>query len=298
MRLLELIKTSTEYLRQAHLEEPSVEAELLVLYAAGTDRITAYRDNPETSRDVAHKIDGFLARRKQGEPLQYIIGYVDFLSLKISVGRGVLIPRPETELLAQEAIKEIRKQKSEEDRKMSGIKQPASNISLSFHILDLCCGSGCISLALAKEFPNDKIIGTDISETALMYARKNAETNAINNVNFLGGSLFEPIQGKLQFDLITANPPYIKTADIPCLQKEIREWEPLKAIDGGPDGLAFYRIILANAPSYLRKEKAIMLEIGHDQANAVSSIARQSGFRRISVLKDFAGIERILLAKK
>lgn len=166
------------------------------------------------------------------------------------------------------------------------------------NILDLCSGSGCLSLFLAKEFPQANIYGTDISAIALSYAQENADMNMIRNVKFLNGSLFDPVDKSLSFNLIISNPPYIKKQDIKTLQREVRNWEPVEALDGGVDGLDFYRGIFAEGGKYLKKNAAIMLELGFDQADAVREIAGNSGFKKITVKKDFAGIDRILTAEK
>jgi release factor glutamine methyltransferase len=293
MRLLEAIKSASESLEKAGIADSLEEAELLVLHAAGLERLRAYIDNPETDRKTSGRISRLIKRRALGEPVQYIIGKVEFLGLDIRVGKGVLIPRPETELLAEEAIKAVSTQQSACNKKNSLIKHQTSR---SF--LDLCTGSGCIALVLAKEFPDALVYATDISQRALKYAKENAGINGIKNITFLKGSLFEPLKKHLKFDLITANPPYIKKLDIPGLQREVRDWEPINALDGGPDGLDFYRQIFAPAPEYLRENGSILVELGFGQSEAVEEIAENNGFRNITVLKDFAGIDRILKAKK
>src|SRR3990172_9337879 len=193
MRLLDALKSASEYLEKAGVEDPFVDAELLVFHAAGTERLAAYVENPVVPKGLASKIKRLLARRARGEPLQYILGHVDFLGLKIHVGKGVLIPRPETELLVEEAMEEIKK------------KGPGP-----LHILDLCTGSGCVALALAREFPRAEVYAADVSKTGVRYAKKNAALNGLGNIMFLTGSLFRPVGNDLSFDLITANPPYIK----------------------------------------------------------------------------------------
>ncbi len=207
MRLLDTIKSSSDYLEKSGIADPLVDAELLVLHAAGMDRLRAYMDNPEADRRLLTRINRLVKRRAGGEPLQYIIGHVDFLGLEIRVGKGVLIPRPETELLVEEAIKTVK-------RKALGVKsseKSPSAISLQpSAFLDLCTGSGCIALALAREFPDAQVYATDVSAKAIKYARDNADRNGIRNVTFLKGSLFTPVAEHMSFDLITANPPYIK----------------------------------------------------------------------------------------
>jgi len=168
-------------------------------------------------------------------------------------------------------------------------------------ILDLCTGSGCIALALAKAFPDAEIYGIDTSGAAIHYAEENAKNNGIQNVTFLKGSLFEPLTKKLTsrishlaFDLIISNPPYIKKGDIITLQPEVRDWEPDDALNGGEDGLEYYREIMSEAKNYLKRDGLLMSEIGIDQAEAVKEIARGAGFENISLKKDYAGIDRIM----
>jgi release factor glutamine methyltransferase len=293
MRLLDALRSATEYLESAGIEDAFADAELLVLHAVGTERISAYMENPEIGKGLSAKIRRLNRRRAAGEPVQYIIGHVDFLGLRIDVGKGVLIPRPETELLAQEAIRQVR-------GKDAGIKTHDENSSLltphpSLKILDLCTGSGCIALALAREFRAADVYAADVSKSALKYAKKNAGLNGVNNVTFLEGSLFGPVKNLL-FDLIISNPPYIRTADLPGLQREIREWEPVDALDGGPEGLDFYAEIFSGARAHLKKNGAVIVELGFGQAKDVAKIARQSGFLSIEITKDYAGIERILKA--
>lgn len=294
MRILEAIKPAIELLEKAGIDDPFADAEILAFHAAGIDRLTAFTDNPEVNEETHARIHEMLQRRAAGEPLQYITGEVDFLDLKIKVGRGVLIPRPETELLAQEATEKVQRLTFS----VQGLKKHRTMNVEHFNILDLCSGSGCIALALARAFPEVAVYGTDISETAVSYARQNAEVNRIQNVSFLQGSLFEPLEKKLLFDLIVSNPPYIRRADLQTLQREIRDWEPVEALDGGDDGLDFYRRIFADAERHLEKTGSVMLEVGFDQAGSVKEIAENSGFRKITIKKDFSGIERILTAEK
>ena len=295
MRLLDIIKSSSDYLEGAGVADPLVDAELLVLHAAGMERLRAYIDNPEIDRSLRSKINRLVTRRASGEPLQYIVGHVDFLGLDIRVGRGVLIPRPETELLVEEAIRTVKSKALSVKRSE---KTPSAISHQPLAILDLCTGSGCIALAIAKEFPAARLYATDLSAKAIKYAKQNAEGNGIENITFLKGSLFGPVEEDMAFDLITANPPYIRTSDISGLQREVREWEPVDALDGGADGLDFYREILSKASGYLKADGCILFELGFGQAEAVREIAEGSGFKKLTILKDFAGIDRVLKAGK
>ena len=298
MRLLDAIRESSEYLEQSGIEDPFEEAELLVLYAAAIDRLAAFVENPEAGKDLLRKIRRLLRRRAKGEPLQYLIGHVDFLGLTITVGRGILIPRPETELLAREAIKIVQDSrrkvplpKNIERRSLNGTQGP-------YRVLDLCTGSGCVALALARELPDARVYGSDVSEIAIRRAGANAQLNRIGNVTFLKGSLFGPVADAAPFDMIVSNPPYIKTGEISGLQREIRDWEPRKALDGGEEGLDFYRRILSGAGGFLKQRGIVVVELGFGQAAAVAEIAKASGFKKIRVMKDYAGIERILRAER
>lgn len=310
MKFSQILKSSAEFLKKSGVPDAAVDSEILILHAVGTDRLTAYRDNPGISEAQRNKIQELLERRAEGEPVQYIAGHVDFLSLRINVGKGVLIPRPETELLAQEAIETLNSQKKPLSRHFSF--ETENTLSLrgggkgwgddsedsSLHILDLCTGSGCLALAIAREFPDAIVFGADISEASVRYAMQNAKLNGIKNAFFLCGSLFDPINESLKFDMIVSNPPYIRTSDIPGLQKEIKDWEPAEALNGGRDGLDFYRKIFSEAGRFLKKHGKILLEIGFGQAEAIHQTAEENGFSDIVIKKDFSGIERILKAGK
>ncbi len=282
MRLLDALRSSTEYLEKAGIEDAFADSEILALHAAGADRLEAYMENPEIPKGTLAKIRRLVKRRAKGEPVQYIVGHIEFLGLKIHVGKGVLIPRPETELLVEEAIKTAGR---------GGVTPPL------LRILDLCTGSGCIALAIAKSFPDADVYGTDVSKTALRYAKKNARENGVENAAFLQGSLFSPLKPDIYFDLIVSNPPYVRRSDIEGLQREIKEWEPSEALDGGVEGLDFDRRIFADARGHLCQGGKIIVELGFGQAMDVEAIALGLGFKNIEVKKDYAGIERILKAE-
>ncbi len=306
MRLLDALKSSTEYLEKAGIEDAFADSEVLVLHAAGVERLAAYMDNPEVSKGTLSKIRRLVRRRAEGEPLQYIVGHVEFLGLKIHVGKGVLIPRPETELLAEQTINiaqgasgkgQTAKEINAAGDRLSAVGKKQTTEKKTLRILDLCTGSGCIALALARGFPDAAVYGTDTSEKALRYAKKNAVENSIGNVTFLPGSLFSPFKPDACFDVIVSNPPYVRRADIEDLQREIKEWEPLEALDGGPEGLDFYRRIFAGARDHLCKDGKIIVELGFGQATDVEAIAGGLGYKNIEVSKDYSGIERILKAE-
>lgn len=298
MNALDKIKEITASLKRFGIDDASKESEIILTSTLSIDKVVLYRDNSALSEKDMKTIDRILSRRAKREPLQYILGYIEFYGLKIKVGEGVLIPRPETELMAKEVLKKVsgfRSQVSGQDENSLLVARCSP-----LRILDLCTGSGCLALAIAKNFPDAQVYGTDISGTAIKYAKENAELNEIGNAVFLKGSLYEPLKQfvsdmLLKFDVIVSNPPYIMSNDIANLQPEIKNWEPRNALDGGEDGLKYYRDILSEARRYLTPEGLIFLEIGEGQAEEVSGIAQQNGLGNISVKKDFAGIDRIVI---
>lgn len=316
MKTINKLKEAAKFLESCGIEAPEKEAEIFVREGLDINTVETYRDNPELSKEQIRTLEYMLKRRVRHEPLQYILGYEEFLGLKLLVGSGVLIPRPETEFMAEQAIKTVKSYKLKvisENKNSSLFPHP-----LSLNILDLCTGSGCLALALAKEFPDFEIYGTDISEIAIGYARKNAEINNIKNATFLTGSLFQPFKKidtdcclpfspldnsisnptGFTFDLIISNPPYIRTDDIKGLQPEVKDWEPAIALDGGTDGLDFYRELIPAARYFLKDNGLIILELGNGQSSRVAEIIESSGYIHIEIIKDYAGIERIIHASR
>lgn len=290
MKALEKVRIAGELLERSGISDPRIDAEQIIAHCLGISRIELFRDDPDIGEEAMSLVDGYLQRRARREPLQYILGFVEFHGLIMRVGRGVLIPRPETELLVEETISLLR-----------GDVTETSKLS----ILDMCAGCGCISLALAKEFPRAEVYGVDISETAIRYAVENARRNKISNVTFLWGSLFDPVRGIRQigasvsiFDIIVSNPPYIRAGDIAMLEPEIRDWEPREAVNGGEDGLDFYRAIIPSAGEFLEPNGYLVFEIGVGQADPVREIARSAGYRPSDVRKDYSGVERVVVFKR
>lgn len=284
MRALEKLTYAASVLRSKGIPYPEKEAEALVADVLDMDGLTLIVENPLLDDERSEELDNCIERRLKGEPLQYIIGFVNFYGLRIRVGKGVLIPRPETELLVEEVLRTgIGNRKSASD---------SAGAPGKVRILDLCTGSGCIALAIAAHMTHAGVYAVDISDIALEYAGENAGINGIGNVTFLKGHLFEPVRD-LKFHIIVSNPPYIKSADIPYLQEEIRMWEPIEALDAGEDGLDYYREIIANLETCLLDRGRCFLEIGFDQRDALEALAGQYGFRS-SFRKDFAGHYRIM----
>ena len=287
MTALTKMKEIAALFEQSGIEDPAREAEMLITGLLDIDRAGLYADDAGIPEDRAQHIDDLAVRRTRGEPIQYLIGCLPFYGLTIYVGSGVLIPRPETELLIDEAVKAVERQAS---------RVALERISEKFTILDLCTGSGCIALSMARHFPDAIVYGVDASEAAMVYATQNALANDVHNVCFKLGDLFAPVN-TLHFDCIVSNPPYVRHDEIKSLQREIREHEPISALDGGRDGLVFYRRIFRDAPAYLKDNGIIMLEIGFGQSSAVRELALSAGFTQLHFIKDFAGIERIFTAK-
>lgn len=232
----------------------------------------ALRLKKEISDDEFSSMLKIAKERATGRPLSQVLGYTEFLGLEISVNENVLCPRPETELLAEQAILFLKDKKNA-------------------RALDLCTGSGCIAIALSV-FSKAVICASDISEKALETAKKNAEKHNAE-IDFVLSDAFDGVSGK--FDLIVSNPPYIPSRDIEGLDREVKDFEPRLALDGGEDGLDFYRIIAANADKYLNDGGALMLECGQGQARDI--IKMLSGFD-CAIVNDLQGIERIVKAVK
>ncbi|KJR41629.1 N5-glutamine S-adenosyl-L-methionine-dependent methyltransferase [Candidatus Magnetoovum chiemensis] len=273
-------------LRNAGLDEPEREFNELLLHSLNISELSIYRADYEISSSQLNFLAALVERRVNGEPLQYIIGEVEFYDLKLKVGSGVLIPRPETELLVEQTVELIKSRIREKNRFFD-----------NFKALDLCTGCGCIALSIAKAFPLSAVYGVDISQEALEYAKTNRKSNNITNVVFLQGSLYEPVKA-IAFDLIVSNPPYIKSGDIASLQREIALYEPHIALDGGADGLDYYNDILDCAKDHLNDNGMIVLELGYGLAGKIIDIAQMSGFNFIEIHKDYAQIDRIAVIGK
>ena len=221
----------------------------------------------------AENVDAFeaaLQKRCTRIPVQHITGVQNFMGLDFCVNEHVLIPRFDTEILVEEVMKELHD---------------------GFSILDMCTGSGCILLSLLKYSNNCKGIGVDISEDALAVAKKNQERLGIE-ASFMNSNLFEQVTGK--YDIIVSNPPYIRSDVIPTLMDEVRLHEPILALDGTEDGLFFYRKIVEESPAYLNGGGMLFFEIGYDQGEAVKGLMEENGFKNIKVVKDFAGLDRVV----
>lgn len=272
----EVYREGAARLGEADIEEAELDARLLLEFVCGTDRNTLLvHGERDVSEEEYGRYCGLIERRAVHVPLQHLTGEQDFMGLTFLVNKDVLVPRQDTEVLVEEAMKHLH----------DGMR-----------ILDLCTGSGCILLSLLHYSNDCEGVGVDLSARALSVAGKNYEIQRTQRpdmkARFLEGNLFEGLEDR--FDMIVSNPPYIKTDVIDTLMPEVREYEPVMALDGGTDGLAFYRRIAGDAGAYLNGGGMLFFEIGCEQADSVKRIMEQAGFRGIEVVKDFAGLDRIV----
>ena len=285
MTIAEAITKAAARLAAHQVPEPRRDAELLLGHVLDHDRAWLVAHYPDDMDGQAGRdFDRLLDRRVAREPVQYIVGRQEFWGLPFTVTPDVLIPRPETEQVIEASLEALQETDS-----------PV--------IADLCTGSGCIAVSLARELPNARIFALDRSEAALVVARKNARHHeAVDRIRFLAGDLFEPL-GELElrgiFDLITANPPYIRSDELASLQPEVRDFEPEMALIAGPLGTEIAERTLIGAPDFLRSTGTLVMEMGIGQADTLRSMAAKTGvYRTIRVLKDLAGIDRVIVAKK
>ena len=268
-------------LKNAGVEAYALEARLLVAYAVGKTKEEFVRDlRLYTSDENEQKIEALLQRRIAGEPLAYLIGEWEFHGLPIVVTPDVLIPRMDTEVLVDAAL-----------RVLVGRKMNA-------RILDLCSGSGCIGCALAHELPAARVVMVDISDEALTVSKENLRRNHQNRTICLKADALEkPPMGIGTFDLIVSNPPYVASMDILTLDSSVRDYEPLGALDGGEDGLMFYRAIVRHWTQILRPGGWLMFEVGEDQADTVMALMTEEKYTDVTALEDTAGIRRVVVGR-
>ncbi|HJU06152.1 MAG TPA: peptide chain release factor N(5)-glutamine methyltransferase [Nitrospiraceae bacterium] len=283
--LSRLLRESVCLLADAGVEQADNEAAWIVEFALGMRRADLYvqRQCQVDSSEWASAM-ALIRRRAMREPLQYILGTQEFCGLDFDVVPDVLIPRPETELLVDEVVREC-----------AAVSSPA--------IADLGTGSGCIAVALAKALPNAHLYATDVSKAALDLARRNAARHAVDKqLMFLHGDLFKPIEQlglNGQLTAIVSNPPYIADSEFATLPPEVAQYEPKVALAGGPDGLFLYRRLLRDAREYLTLGGLLVLEIGYGHANALRRLAEDlNAYHLVRTLNDQAGIERVLTLKK
>lgn len=281
-----VLKRAYERLDGSGVPDARAESEYLLTHILKCKRHELFMNSgkPLTDEELS-LLEEYIKRRIGREPAQYITGEVEFRGLAFKVTRDTLIPRPETELLVEEALHAARASGE------GGIK-----------IIDLCTGSGCIAVSVAKELPGCRVYATDISGKALKVARENAVKNGVaGRVGFFEGDLFKPLSSSnlySRINLVLSNPPYVSGADMDKLAPEVKDYEPREALYGGEDGLDFIRSIINGSQEYLLPGGYLIMEIGYGQAQSIKDIALKTGFfEGIEVKKDYSGIERIFKAR-
>lgn len=276
MKVFDAVRYGAGYLMDI-TGDARLEAELLLSFTLGVDReyILINRDR-EISEDDVKRYDDILRMRKSGIPYQYIVGKKYFMGLMFNVSPSVLIPRNDTEILVEEALKRLKR----------------GDI-----VLDIGTGSGAIAVSIAK-YKDVKVYAVDISCKALEIAKGNAAINDVSDrVVFIESDLYSSLPGDIKFDLIVSNPPYIRSCDIEGLQKEVKK-EPLIALDGGADGLMYYRRIVKDSADYIKAGGTLAFEVGYDQAIDVKNILINGGYSEIEIAKDLQGIDRVVIGKR
>ena len=269
-----LLADGTKMLTQAGIDEAELDARYILEYITGLNSAQYFIHSEDIiEKNKAEEFFRLIERRSKRIPLSYVIGTRDFFGLTFKVNENVLIPEQETELLVEEVIKH----------------------SEGKSVLDMCTGSGCIAISIALFGKPSKVAASDISEKALEVARENAKSLKAGEISFIQGDMFENVTDK--FDIIVSNPPYIETGEIDELMPEVRDYIPRLALDGDIDGLKFYRIISKEAVKKLNKNGRIFYEIGYNQSRAVASILLENGFTDVKIMKDYSGLDRIVMAK-
>jgi len=276
----DLLREAVERLSSAGVDSPTLDAELMLARAVDTSR-TVLLTHPEAVPDDGPlaQFAEFVRLRAKRMPLAYILGRKEFHGIDFEVAPAVLIPRPETEILVDAALEVLRE---------------TSGPTLA----DLGVGSGAIAVSLAVCLPDAHVFGTESSSAALELAGRNVERHGVGDrVELRLGDLFDPLRG-LSFHAIVSNPPYIPTAEIPTLQPEIARYEPRGALDGGPDGLDYYRRIVPDALAFLRPSGVLLVEVGAGQSPEVCSLFRGQGYTGVQAVRDYSGIERVVIGRK
>ena len=286
MTIAETIVLAAQKLSESGIKEARLDAEVLLAHVLKKDRVWLITHSKDVlEQGTAELFEDQIDRRARREPLQYIIGNQEFWGLEFIVSSDVLIPRPETELVVETAIKAVQAK-----------GKPAT-------IIDLCTGSGCIAISLAKELGESLFFATDKSTRALAVARENARMHGVSDrIRFLEGDLFEPLEELAicgQVDIIVSNPPYVASGDCGSLQPEVRDYEPAMALFAGPKGTEIHRKIIESAPRFLGDTGILIMEMGLGHAEALGDMIRESKqYRSFEILKDLAGIERVIAAQR
>ncbi len=281
-----LLNWVTEYLTNKKIDAPRLSAELLLSHVLSMKRIELYTSfDRVVEMELLDRLRDLVKRAGQQEPVAYLVGRTEFYSLEIAVNSDCLIPRPETELLVERAIEFLRARSGKQS------------------VCDLCTGSGCIAVAIAKNFPKAHIFATDISSEALKVAADNVEKHKLHDhITLLQGDLFDPVVPALdggKFDLIVCNPPYVSNTEYEALDRNVKEYEPSTALLAGQDGLDIYRLIVDKAGGFLKDDGALIMEIGYAQGPAIRKLLAKTGeFISVRIEKDFNDNDRVVTAEK
>ncbi len=276
-----VLEWTTGHLTKHGSDTPRLDAEILLAHCRQCRRIQLYTqyDDPLTDT-VRAQMRGLVQRRAQREPVAYLVGHREFFSLEFQVTGDVLIPRPDTETLVMESLTVLKEQHAP-------------------RVLDLCTGSGCVAIAIAKNAPTATVTAVDLSPAAVEMARKNVDQHKLGDrVTVLEGDLFAPLPAGTEFDLIVSNPPYIPSGDLATLEEDVRKFEPLLALDGGPDGLDLIRRLLSEGQTWLRSGGTLALEFTPEQSEAILQLASSTSWQHPRAIKDAGHRWRCLLAKK
>lgn len=282
MIIKEVLKTAIEKLKNKNIEDASMKVKMILSDTLNKEKeYLLVHDQDELDEDILKVFDERLNKLISGKPIQYILNKQDFMGLHFYVDENVLIPQPDTENLVEEVIK---------------ISKTLKMCKEQLKVLDMCTGSGAIAVSLSKYVDKALIYASDISINALDVAKKNAKSNS-SDITFIHSDLFNDIEISNQFDIIVSNPPYIETEVIKSLSKEVQE-EPIIALDGGKDGLDFYREIIKCAKEYLIKDGYLALEIGYDQKDSVIKLLQDNDYKNIYSKKDLSGNDRVVVGQK
>ena len=290
-----VLEWTTGHLKKHGSDTPRLDAEILQAHSRGCQRIQLYTAYDETLTDaIRAKMRELVQRRAQAEPVAYLVGHREFFSLDFRVTKDVLIPRPDTETLVIEIIEGI---------KQLAAKQTESGDTSPIRIIDLCTGSGCVAVSVAKRSQmsklNVQIMATDISAAALAIATENAAKHGVQDlITFADGDLFAAISSDSRFDIIASNPPYIPTAEIATLDAEVAKHEPLLALDGGASGFVVMDRLIAAAPDYASPNALFLMELSPEQADTATEKLNATGkYRDVTVCRDLAARPRVMKAR-
>ena len=291
-----VLEWTTGHLKKHGSDTARLDAEILLAHARGCQRIQLYTAYDEPLADaVRATMRDLVQRRAQAEPVAYLVGHREFFSLDFKVSRDVLVPRPDTETLVIEIIEGV--------KSLVVSRVSTGENSRAVRVLDLCTGSGCVAVAVAKNCQSTKcdieIVATDISPASLMIARENSAAHKVDDrIEFLEGDLFAALAPDAKFDIIAGNPPYIPTAEIDTLDPEVAKHEPRLALDGGLTGLAVFDRLIAAAPQYAAPGAIFLMEMSPEQAEPLQQrLLAHGGYTDVSVRKDLAGRARVLKAR-